>query len=125
MAQVEHFEIHASDPEASMAFYGDLFGWRFEPMGDGYWLIQTGVGGGIDGGLLQREGPAPNSGAPVMGANLVVTVAQLDAAMNKARSLGAHPAVPKIPVPGMGWAGYVHDPDNNVLGLFQNDPEAK
>jgi len=55
-----HFEIPADQPERAMAFYQQVFGWRFQkwegPMP--YWLVQTGgEGPGIDGGLLARQHP--------------------------------------------------------------------
>ncbi len=53
-----HFEIHAADPQRAIAFYQKLFGWQFTawegPMP--YWVIKTGDGPGIDGGLLPRRG---------------------------------------------------------------------
>ena len=53
-----HFEIPADQPERAIAFYQQVFGWRFQkwegPMP--YWLVQTGgEGPGIDGGLLARQ----------------------------------------------------------------------
>ena len=55
-----HFEIPADRPERAIAFYEQVFGWRFQkwegPMP--YWLVQTGAEGpGIDGGLLARQHP--------------------------------------------------------------------
>ncbi len=39
-----HFEIPADDPDRAIAFYRDVFGWKFQkwegPMP--YWLITTG-----------------------------------------------------------------------------------
>ena len=64
-----HFEIHASEPEKSIAFYRELFGWTFQkyPIPGDYWGIITGADGtpGINGGLLPRRGPPPVDGAPV------------------------------------------------------------
>ena len=72
--RVVHFEIHASQPQLLIDFYTDLFGWTFTQFGDmAYWAIDTGdadAGGdvpGINGGLTQREGPAPGRGAPRRG----------------------------------------------------------
>ena len=52
-----HFEIPADRPERAIAFYEQVFGWRFQKW-EGptpYWLVQTGADGpGIDGGLLAR-----------------------------------------------------------------------
>ena len=70
---VVHFEIHASEPQLLIDFYAELFGWTFTQFGDmPYWAIDTGEGAigmntpgsGINGGLTQRQGPAPERGAP-------------------------------------------------------------
>ena len=82
---VVHFEIHATEPQRLIGFYSGLFGWRFVQFGDmPYWSIDTGEGAignvegapgtGINGGLTQREGPAPEAGAPVNGSNIVVGI---------------------------------------------------
>ena len=74
---VVHFEIHASEPQRLIDFYRELLGWKFTQFGDmPYWAIDTGEGAigmnapgnGINGGLTQRQGPAPERGAPVNGA---------------------------------------------------------
>ena len=80
---VVHFEIHASEPQRLVDFYTELLGWKFTQYGDTYWVIETGEGAignvanqpgmGINGGLTQREGPAPEIGAPVNGCNIVET----------------------------------------------------
>jgi predicted enzyme related to lactoylglutathione lyase len=33
-------------------------------------------------------------------------------------------AVPKMPVPGIGWLAYVRDPDGNIFGMMQADANA-
>ena len=71
MPRVIHFEIHAADPARAQAFYEALFGWQFKgwaPPGQpvGYWLISTGEGPGIDGGMLPRHGAPPAEGQPVV-----------------------------------------------------------
>lgn len=123
-----HFEIHAVDPDAMAAFYADLLGWTIQkwegPME--YWSIVTGAEGepGIDGGLLRRRGPAPAEGAPVNAFVCTVSVSDIDAALAKAQALGGALALPKSPIPGVGWLGYIKDPDGNIVGLMQADEGA-
>ncbi len=47
---VVHFEIHASEPQRLIDFYGELLGWSFTQFGDmSYWAIDTGEGAiGLD-----------------------------------------------------------------------------
>lgn len=128
MSRVVHFEIHAGDPERAVKFYSDLFGWQFKKW-DGpleYWMIITGEGKeGINGGLMRRRGPAPVPGQAVNAYCCTVDVANLDASFAKSTSLGAQVALPKMPIPGVGWLAYIHDTEGNILGMMQNDPAAK
>lgn len=125
---VVHFEIHASDPQRLIDFYSQLLGWRFTRFGDlEYWGIDTGdgsiqagvaTGGGINGGLAQRSGPAPQVGAPVSGANIVVAVDDVDATFARGIELGGVEAVAPDDLPGVGRLAYLLDPDNNVFGFI-------
>lgn len=128
MPRVIHFEIQAENPERAVAFYGKLFGWQFKkwegPMP--YWLITTGADGpGINGGLLKRNGPTPAEGQSVNAYVCTVDVPALDEYWKKALADGATPAVPKMAIPGVGWLAYIKDPEGNILGMMQNDPNAQ
>lgn len=125
---VVHFEIHASDPQRLIDFYGELLGWSFTQFGDmSYWAIDTGDGAigidapgrGINGGLTQRQGPAPERGAAVNGANFVVGVdGNVDEVFTKGLALGGAEALPLADMQGIGRVGYLLDPDGNVFGLI-------
>lgn len=124
-----HFEIHASDPDKSIAFYQELFGWRFEryPFPGVYYGVITGdeKTPGINGGLVQRMGPPPADGAPVNAWAVTVDVANIDAAFAKALELGGREALPKMAIPHVGYVAYIKDVDGNIVGLHQNDPGAR
>ena len=127
MSRVIHFEIHASQPEALVAFYTALFGWKFSRWGEvEYWLIDTGAKDqpGIDGGLVPRRGDGPLAMAAVGSFVCTVQVDSLDASLARGAELGASVAMPKMPVPGVGWLAYIKDPDGNLLGMMQPDPAA-
>ena len=126
MSRVIHFEIHAENPPRAIEFYSSLFGWQFSQWGPmEYWVIKTGEPGtpGIDGGLIKRQGTI--DGTAVIAYVCTVDVADLDASWDKALSLGAQPALPKMPIPTIGWLAYVKDPEGNIFGMMQNDPAAK
>ena len=127
MGRAVHFEIHASNPQQLVDFYTGLFGWSFHKWeGGDYWLISTGAReqAGIDGGLVPRRGPAAAEGAPVNAFVVTVDVADLDADVAKALALGGSIAVPKMPIPGIGWLAYIKDPDGNILGMMQSAADA-
>ncbi len=92
-----------------------------------YWAIDTGegsiragsaTGGGINGGLTQRRGPAPQAGGPVTGANIVLGVDDVDATFRRGIELGGVEAVAPNDLPGVGRLAYLLDPDNNVFGFI-------
>lgn len=127
MPRVVHFEIHAEQPERAMSFYGDLFGWQFQPYFPGYWGIVTGEEGtpGINGGLLERQGPPPNTGQPVSSYVCTIDVENLDASLAKATELDAPIVVAKHAIEGMAWIAYCLDSEGNIFGMYQDDATAK
>jgi uncharacterized protein len=127
MSRVVHFEIHAEDPPAAARFYETVFGWRITKVpipNVEYWVIATGEGPGIDGGIVQRMGAHADEGAPVNGYVCAVGIDNLDATFEKAMANGAAVALAKFAVPGVGWVAYIKDPAGNILGLQQADPGA-
>ena len=125
---VVHLEIHASEPSLLIDYYGGLLGWKFTHFGDmPYWAIDTGEGAiglntpgtGINGGLTQRHGPAPDRGAAVNGCDFVVGVdGNVDDVFQKGLDLGGTEALPLSDMQGIGRVGYLHDPDGNIFGLI-------
>jgi predicted enzyme related to lactoylglutathione lyase len=123
-----HFEIHAENPERAMAFYRDLLGWEFSKWGnEPYWLVKTGEKEtpGIDGGLMQRRGPGPTDMQPVNAFVCTVDVANLDDMVKRVTSLGGTIALPRMPIPTVGWLAYAKDTEGNLFGMMQMDANAK
>src|SRR5437870_12031207 len=103
--RIVHFELPADDPARCMAFYQKAFGWRFEKW-DGpmdYWMIKTGDGPGIDGGLARRQRP----GQPATNVIAVNSVADIVRAVTTASGAVA---VPTMAAPGVGRTAYFADP---------------
>jgi predicted enzyme related to lactoylglutathione lyase len=129
MSRPVHFEIHTENPDRAIAFYTTLFGWQFKKW-DGpmeYWMIITGADPqpGINGGLVRRRGPAPAEGQAVNAFVNTIGVGDLDAALQKLTTLGGTIALPKMPIPTMGYLAYAKDTDGNLFGMMQPDPSAK
>lgn len=126
MPRVVHFEIHAADPERAVNFYQKLFGWTFQkwegPMD--YWLVTTGPNDqpGINGGLVRRQGEI--DGQAVIAYVCTVNVENLDSSVQAAVDNGGQIALPKMPIPGMGWLAYCKDTEGNIFGMMQGDPNA-
>ena len=126
MPRVVHFEIHATDPDRAVNFYKTLFGWEFQkwegPME--YWLVTTGPNEqpGINGGLVRRQGEI--DGQAVIAYVCTVDVEDVDASVKTAIDNGGQVALPKMPIPGVGWLAYCKDTEGNIFGVMQNDPNA-
>ncbi len=120
MNRIVHFELPVSDPETSIKFYSDLFGWKFQKW-EGpveYWLVTTGEGDtGINGGLMRRMDPSQ----PITN---TIDVESVDATCAAIEAAGGQIVVPKMPIPGVGWLAYFKDPDGLITGIMQNDPSA-
>jgi predicted enzyme related to lactoylglutathione lyase len=115
-----HFELPADDPDRAAKFYSNVFGWKitkWEGPQD-YWLISTGEGPGIDGGMMRRMHPGA-------GTVNTVGVASLDESVKSVEAAGGKIALPKMAVPGVGYLAYCLDPEGNTFGMLQPDPAAK
>jgi predicted enzyme related to lactoylglutathione lyase len=121
-----HFELHADNPTRAAGFYSAVFRWQFIKW-DGpmpYWIINTGEGTGIDGGMVMRRGPRPEEGAPVHGYVVTIDVADIDATITSLAQHGGSVALPKMPIPGVGWLAYFKDTEGNIFGVMQSDETA-
>jgi predicted enzyme related to lactoylglutathione lyase len=128
MPRVVHFEIHADNTDRAAKFYTDLFGWTINKWGGPmeYSLITTGPEGtpGINGVLMKRQHQISGNDG-VIAYVCTVQVDNLDHYMSRAQKLGASIALPKMPVPGVGWLAYMKDSESNVFGMMQPDTSAK
>lgn len=118
-SRVIHFEIPADDPARAAAFYAGALGWKIDQWEDvDYWLCSTGTGDGIDGAIYRRSNPRD-------AVKITAAVADFDAAEKALKEAGGKIVAPKVPVPGVGWLGYVVDTEGNEVGIMQLDAAAK
>jgi predicted enzyme related to lactoylglutathione lyase len=112
---VVHAEIRSSDPEATRAFFGGLFGWTYPQEGDlaGYTFVETGV----PDALYTAIGPLQG------GAELVtffVGVDDMDSVLESTTRLGGRVVQDPVHLPGVTFA-LIADPQGHVVGLAQQD----
>jgi len=116
MPRVVHFEIYGKKPEQLIPFYANVFGWTFEKWGPmAYWIIKTGEGPGIDGGLGTEKNPSVNT----------IDVSDVDEYLDKITRAGGTVVTPKMTLPGIGYLAYFKDPQGNVFGIMKDDPTAQ
>lgn len=119
--RVVHFEIPCDDPEKTMKFFKDVFGWSFQQFGkEPYWVTMTGdpKTPGINGGLMKKRDPKQ----PIVNS---INVSSIDESIRQIEKAGGKIVVPKMPIPSVGWLAYFTDPDGNIHGVYQDDPGAK
>jgi len=121
IARLVHFEMNVKDVHKTIAFYEDVFGWKFQKW-DGpmdYWLIITGDENepGIDGGLGYEEEGFPR----VVN---TIDVDDIDDIIKKIEEKGGEIVRPKHAVPRVGWLAYFKDSEGVLSGIMQNDPRA-
>jgi predicted enzyme related to lactoylglutathione lyase len=108
-----------------MAFYSEVFGWKFakqEFVPVEYYHITT---DGMYGGLLKRPGQIPPVGFGTNAFTCSIQVEDFDTTADRILALGGQVALPKFAVPGRCWQGYFIDLDGNTFGIFEVDENAK
>jgi predicted enzyme related to lactoylglutathione lyase len=119
--RVVHFEIPSDDPEKTMNFFKDVFGWSFQQFGnEKYWFARTGDENapGINGAVMIKHDPRQ----PVVN---TISIENIDESIERIEKAGGKIMLPKMAVPNTGWVAYFNDPGGNIHGVWQNDPEAK
>jgi uncharacterized protein len=124
LSKVVHFEIQVPNPEKTMKYFEAVYDWRFEKWEgteEDYWLVFTGDEDdtqGIDGGLMRSpDGQSRTTNT--------MTVHNIDEYITKVKEHGGEIAVPKMPIPGVGYLVYCKDPEGNLYGMMQPDENAK
>lgn len=111
-------ELLTTDVEGAKGFYGELFGWSFKgmdmPDGTTYWIAQVGDKG--VGGLMKKpdEVQAPSYWSAY------VSVDDVDAAVERAKTRGGMSPMPVMEIPGVGRMGLVIDPAGAVSWAFKS-----
>jgi uncharacterized protein len=107
---VVHFEIGCRDTQKTQDFYTKMFGWKIEQAGPAA-LIDTGEG---IGGHISSLGHEPN-----FYTIFYVQVEDVQAYLDKAKSLGGKALVPPIEIP-TGTLAWMQDPEGNTVGLWKS-----
>lgn len=112
-----HVELATTDVPKAKEFYGKLFDWKLNDDSgvEGYTLIGVGENAyGVGGGMMH----VPHPGMPTNWL-AYVAVGDLNAATDRAKSLGATILADITEIPGVGRFSVIQDPTGGVLGLFQ------
>jgi predicted enzyme related to lactoylglutathione lyase len=107
---VIHAEIRSRDPDATRAFFAELFGWTYA---DGAFPGYTFVNPGVEGALPTAIGPLQGGADSVL---FFVGVEDVDATLARAEQLGGKTIQPTQNVPGVTF-GVFADAQGHVVGV--------
>jgi predicted enzyme related to lactoylglutathione lyase len=110
--EIVHLEIPATDRKAAAHFYGELFGWEYEHLGEpmNYTTFKTGT---VEGGF-----PDVSEMNPAGEVIFYINSKDIDSDVRRAESMGGKTIVPRTEIPGMGWFAILTDPSGNRFGLY-------
>ena len=110
---VVHAEIRSSDPDATRAFFGDLFGWTYPAEGafPGYTFVDTGVPDALYTAISPLQGDTDL-------VTFFVGVQDMATSIADATKLGGKVVQDPVDVPGVRFA-LIADPLGHVVGLAQ------
>ncbi|HVT58235.1 MAG TPA: VOC family protein [Thermoanaerobaculia bacterium] len=123
---VRHFAINADDLDRARRFYERVFGWRIEPWGPpGFFQITTGSEQepGIRGALQGRRELVP--GKRMIGFECSIGVDDVDQIAAAVRANGGRVIMERTTIVGVGHLVFFADPEGNVAGAMQYDPQAE
>ncbi len=120
--RVIHFEVQADDVARAKKFYEEALGWKIsqamkkEESGMDYWMIETGTGPGINGGIYQRPVEMADQYRTY---DCTVMVEDLDQAVADVKAAGGTITKEKDEIKGVGWFAGARDTEGNRFGLMQ------
>jgi uncharacterized protein len=110
---VIHAEIRSGDPDATRAFFAELFGWTYS---DGAFPGYTFVDPGVEGALPTAIGPLQGGADAVL---FFVGVEDVEATLARVEQLGGKTIQPAQTVPGVSF-GVFADAQGHVVGVAAN-----
>lgn len=111
-------ELMTPDPEAAIAFYTALLGWRTQTMpmpGGDYHVVKV---GDVSVGGVMAIPSEPKAGSMPPSWGSYVTVADVDATAHKAIELGGKVVRGPQDIPGVGRMAVIADPQGAALNVI-------
>jgi hypothetical protein len=130
MNPVVHFEMPYDDSARIVRFYEQAFGWKLQALGAemGHYVLATtaeadvkpdGKRGAIDGGFFPR-----NPDMPGQHPSVVISVADIQAAMKVVKQAGGEVLGTPMAIPGVGQYVAFYDTERNRVSMLQPLPRS-
>jgi predicted enzyme related to lactoylglutathione lyase len=110
---IVHAEIRSADPDATRAFFGQVFGWTYPQEGafPGYTFVDTGVPDALYTAISPLQGDADL-------VTFFIGVDDIEATLAEVTRLGGRVVQEPVSVPGVSFA-LIADPLGHIVGLAQ------
>jgi predicted enzyme related to lactoylglutathione lyase len=119
-----HFEVQADNAQRAKNFYESVLGWKIEKssmpgVGMEYWMVETGDGPGINGGIYNRN----DSARKLNSFDCTISVNDIDKVIAAIKANGGKiepwDGKEKWEMKGLGWFSRATDTEGNTFGLLQ------
>jgi len=119
-----HFAINADDVQRAKRFYEKVFGWTFNAWGPpNFYIIASGGESDVRGALQKRRELVP--GQRTIGYECTIGVTSIDDTAKAVTANGGKTIMQKSIIVGVGALMFFQDPEGNVFGAMQFDPNAE
>lgn len=108
--RIDYIEFPAVDFDKIKAFYGEVFGWKFQDWGPSYISFEDGR---MEGGFAKVESMPEGEGGPLV----ILYAKDIEAVQAVVEANGGEITEPIFAFPG-GRRFHFADPDGNVLGVW-------
>jgi uncharacterized protein len=116
-----HLALNADDVQRAKAFYEGVFGLRFQPWGPpDYYQART-----PDAPTVALQGRRElKPGVRMTGFEATFDVDDIAATKAAIEAAGGRIVMPQVYIEGVGKLIYFEDPEGNLVGAMQYDPDA-
>jgi uncharacterized protein len=125
MNPVVHFELPTEDRERAKTFYTKAFGWEMMQLGpemQDYTVVMTSPSdnnGPLEKGKINGGMYAGPQGAGRHGPSFVVSVENINAAMERIKASGGKMEMEPMDIPGVGKYATFFDTEGNRLSIME------
>ena len=126
MSQVAHFAINANDVSRARRFYEKVFGWKFEAYGPPDFFMVTEASAtahvNLRGSLQKRRELV--KGTAMTGFECTISVDDIQRTKTAIEANDGKIVMPICTLAGIGRLLFFQDPEGNLAGAMQYDPNA-
>ncbi|WAH66009.1 VOC family protein [Xanthomonas hortorum] len=115
--RIDYVEFASIDPDASRAFFEQVFGWQFQAYGPDYLAFNDGR---LDGGFYRATAPAAAEAGPLV----VLYADELAPVLERIRAAGGEIVKPVFGFPG-GSRFHFREPGGTTLAVWSERAAAQ